>query len=266
MSAFVTAVRAVSRPDRIVKSVMTRFGLGSFALRMQFDAFPRPWLAFGLWHAARLAAKLGQREFTAIEFGVAGGNGLVELERMAALVEREWPVRVRTVGFDLGTGLPAHHDYRDLPYFWRSGHYRMDEAKVRARLTRSQLVLGNVAATVPAYMTQAGQPPIGFIAFDLDYYTSTRDALRIFGGDEAGYLPRVFCYFDDVVGADEIYHSEHTGELLAIKEFNAAHEHQKLAKIHGLAQKRPFECPWAESVQVLHRFRHPQYDTYLGDA
>ncbi len=265
MSLLVSAVRAVASPDRIVRAILKRFELGSFQTRLAFDAFPRPWLAFGLWHAARLASRLGLREISAFEFGVANGNGLVELERMAAAVEREFPVKIQTYGFDLGTGLPAHHDYRDLPYFWRAGHYRMDEAAVRAKLTRSRLVLGPVAETVPRFLEESGIAPVGFIAFDVDYYTSTRDALRIFDGVDAQYLPRVFCYFDDVVGVDEIYHSEHTGELLAIREFNAAHERMKLAKIHGLAQKRPFQCQWAEAIQVLHRFAHPQYDRYLGD-
>lgn len=265
MSLLIAAARAVSSPDRIVKAVLQKLNVGSLQTRLAFDAFPRPWLAYGLWHAAKLASRLGQAEISAIEFGVANGNGLVELERMASRVEREFPVKIQTYGFDLGTGLPQHRDYRDLPYFWRAGHYRMDEAAVRAKLKRSQLILGPVAETVPKFLEEARFAPLGFVAFDVDYYTSTRDALRVFDGRETQYLPRVFNYFDDVVGADDIYHSEHAGELLAIREFNATHEQAKLAKIHGLAQKRPFECPWSEAIQVLHRFQHPQYDTYLGD-
>jgi len=44
--------------------------------------------------------------------------------------------------------------------------------------------------------------PVGFVAFDLDYYSSTKSALSIFEGSAATHLPRVHCYFDDVSSND----------------------------------------------------------------
>ncbi len=62
----------------------------------------------------------------------------------------------------------------------------MDEAKLPSTLHRSELVIGDVKETPsPAHAVW----PIGFISFDLDYYSSTRDAFRIFEGELSCCLP-----------------------------------------------------------------------------
>jgi hypothetical protein len=264
MNRTVQLGRGIARPDRIFKAIIKKYKLGSFEFRLDFDAFPRPWFAYCLWHAAQMGHRLGLPKISAIEFGVASGSGLLELEDLAEEIERTVPIKFEIYGFDLGTGLPRHSDYRDLPYVWQRGFYKMDEAALRRKLKRSTLVIGNVQETVPQFLAKYQPAPIGFVSFDMDYYSSTRDAFTLFEGSHRAFLPRVFCYFDDTIGCDEQLHSEHAGELLAIREFNEAHAHQKLSKIHGLASKRPFECGWAESIHVLHRFEHQQYNTYMG--
>jgi len=119
------------------------------------------------------------------------GDGLVEMERMAHEVSRICPTQIQVVGFDTGTGIPEHVDYRDLPYIWRKGHYRMNVDTVRRRLKNAELVLGDVTDTVPAFLSQLKNAAIGFVAFDLDFYSSSCAALRIFGGPDELYLPRV---------------------------------------------------------------------------
>ncbi len=37
------------------------------------------------------------------------------------------------------------------------------------------------------------------LAFDLDYYSSTKTALQLFEGGPESRLPRVYCYFDDIM-------------------------------------------------------------------
>jgi hypothetical protein len=54
----------------------------------------------------------------------------------------------------------------------------------------------------------------------VDLYSSTRSALHCFEGDDALFLPRVVCYFDDLMSADLRYSCEDVGEMLAIREFN----------------------------------------------
>ncbi len=256
--------RTLLRPERIVQAVIRKLKLGSFESRVDFDAFPRPWFAYCLWHAARVAHRLGLPKLSAIEFGVAGGAGLSDLENLVEEIERCVPVKFEIYGFDLGSGLPMPSDYRDLPYAWRAGFYSMDEAAVRRKLKRSVLVIGNVRDTVPEFLAKYQPAPIGFISFDLDYYSSTRDAFALFDGPHRFFLPRVLCYFDDIIGCDSQLHTEFTGGLLAIREFNDAHADQKLCKVQGLAAKRPFDCSWADMIYALHRFGHEQYDAYVG--
>jgi hypothetical protein len=126
----------------------------------------------------------------------------------------------------------------------------------------ARLVLGDVADTVPRFVRDTTFPPVGFVAFDLDYYSSTAAALALFDAPYERLLPRVVCYFDDVIGDDWELHSEHVGELLAIAEFNQSHPDKKLDKIAGLAWKRPFRSAWNDQMYVLHAFSHPLYCRY----
>jgi hypothetical protein len=107
----------------------------------------------------------------------------------------------------------------------------MDVAKLESRSKFAKLVLGNVAETVPAFL-RSEHAPIGFIIFDLDYYSATAAAFQVFGGPDQGILPRVICYFDDVVSDGYQLHCEYAGELLAIREFN---ESQNESRFHALA-------------------------------
>jgi hypothetical protein len=247
----------------MVGKIMQRFDIGSYNLRLHFHAFPKKGYAYGLYQGALLAKHLGHRRVAAIEFGVAGGNGLVALEDLAQKIHNEVGIEVDVIGFDSGEGLPSttNEDYRDLPYFWQPGFYKMDVERLRRRLKRSRLVLGDIQNTLDPFIHELKQTdtPIAFISFDLDYYSSTVAALRLF--DEAGFdqlLPRTFVYFDDVIGASGELYNEYTGQLLAIREFNAAHQDLKLAPIRHL------RGPFAMNMYALHCFRHPDYCRFVG--
>ncbi|MGF1607955.1 MAG: hypothetical protein ACFCUQ_01070 [Kiloniellales bacterium] len=256
-------LKAIFQPGRLISHAWRRIGVGPFRLRLAFDAVERPHYAYGMYNGALLASRLGYKKLSVIEFGVAGGNGLLAMERLAREVEMEWPVEIEIYGFDMGQGLPPPADYRDLPFEYQHGEFRMDEDKLRARLSRSQLVLGNVRDTVRRFLADFGPAPIGFVAIDLDFYSSTRDALTLFDADHRYLLPRVMCYFDDIVGADWVMFNEHLGELLAIKEFNETHQHRKLAPIHQLRHKRVIERVWNDKMYALHDFQHPRYNDHI---
>ncbi len=258
--------RSLARPSYLVIELWKRVPLGSFRLRMDFDALPRPHYAYCLYEACLQARALGLDHISALEFGVAGGLGLLELERLAPLVTTETGVDIEIYGFDLAKGLPPSDDYRDLPYTWQSGLFSMDVRELERRLTMARLVLGDVAETVPGFLQDSNPAPIGFAAFDLDYYTSTCAALSIFEGHHDRILPRVYCYFDDTIGPDEVLHNEYVGELLAIKEFNDRHEDRKLTPINGLRHKRLIPAAWCDAIWALHTFEHPSYKTYIGDT
>jgi hypothetical protein len=230
---------------------------------MLIDGVERPYYAYGVYQAALEAKALGIKRISAYEFGVAGGHGLVILERLAEQVTRLTGVKIDIYGFDLKTGLPQAADYRNLPYIWRKGFFKMNVHDLQKKLKQStKLILGDVRHTVPKF-SRTDIAPIGFIAFDLDYYSSTRDAFKLFNINDSKMLPRIFCYFDDIVGTDEELMSEYAGELLAIEEFNRTHKIKKIAKIHGLFHKRVIPSTWSDMMYVMHNFKHKLYNVYI---
>jgi len=253
MSAIVDILltRVIQIPG--IRRLWVRFPFGSVPTRVRYDVWDRPNYAYGVNSAAELACKLGLPGITVIEFGVAGGNGLISLERIAAIVGQHFGIKISVFGFDTGEGMPASVDYRDLPYVWSRGFYRMDRAGLESKLTSAKLVIGKVEETLTSFVAPY---PIGFIAFDLDYYSSTKSAFRAF---EADHLPRVYCYFDDTIWPESACHNDYTGELCAIREFNMEHIDTKICQIHGLAHTQPRKAGWNEAIYVFHDFKHPLY-------
>jgi Flp pilus assembly protein TadD len=234
--------------------------------RVYLSLVPRPAYAYGLFRSASLARELGVQRITAVEIGVAGGNGLLALEQNAAEVAELTGVAIEVVGFDTGTGLLEPADYRDMPYFFQAGLYRMDVAQLKERLTRAQLVLGDAARTISEFL-QTDPAPIGFASFDMDVYSSTHEVLRNFDESTSHtlFLPRTNLYFDDVTGTQGQYYNEFTGELLAIEEYNARNSAAKIAEDRTF-RTLPMNTAWHHGAFVLHRFEHPSYNTFVSPA
>jgi len=243
---------------------MSLANLGLIPKRKRYDLglVNRPHYAYGIRSAATEAKKLGYEGITVIEFGVAGGNGLVAMEEHAAYVEREVGIRIAVVGFDSGSGLPAPQDFRDAPFLWAGGDFAMDQEKLQSRLSRAELVLGDVANTVVEFTQGINESePIGFVSFDLDYWSSTVSALNIFRQSPHVCLPRVWCYFDDIVAM-----IPDIGELLAIDQFNDEMSQRKLRHPYALRTNIPFRPVWANQMFQAHFFDHSRYSTHLAEA
>jgi hypothetical protein len=193
-----------------------------------------------------------------IEFGVAGGNGLVAMEKISERVEQQFGIRIDIYGFDTGVGLPRVADYRDVPNVASIGWYVMDQAKLRGRLRGSQLILGDIKDTIVEFM--ASKPaPIAFLACDLVLYTSTRSALRVLDADERMLLPRFHCNLDDVFG---FAYGDYNGERLAIHEFNTTRPMRKVSSICGSRHYVPagrFNDMWVEKCWITYIFDHSMY-------
>ena len=218
----------------------------------------RPFYTWGVLQGAYLAAAIGVNRISVIEFGVAGGNGLVSLELIAGKVEKIFGITIDVYGFDTGGGLPKPTDYRDCPNLWSTGYFAMDKEKLQSRLQRARLVLGSVEDTVPTFI-ESKPAPVAFVSFDLDYYSSTMQAFRLLEADEELLLPRIHCYFDDITG---FTYSDYTGERLAISEFNAAHPMRKISPIYGLKHFLPAphaDSWWPEMFFMAHIFDHGSY-------
>jgi len=219
----------------------------------------KPMYVWGAVQAAALAKVLGITQISIIEFGVAGGFGLLSLERTSELVENKTGIRIDVYGFDTGHGLPKPQDYRDQPNMWVQGQLPMNRSVLEKKLRNSSLRIGPVKETVPQFLE--GKPPaVAFVSFDLDLYTSTRDALTLLAAEHESLLPRVVCYFDDIMGHT---YNDFAGERLAIAEFNEQHSMRKLSPNYGLryflpqqfAHDRYWDC-----FYLAHLFEHPLYN------
>jgi hypothetical protein len=205
-----------------------------------------------------LAKALGYDRISVIEFGVAGGKGLLSLEKIAQKFERIYKINIDIYGFDTGTGLPKPKDYRDLPNMYREGRFPMDINKLKTRLEKAQLMLGLIEDTIGEFI-QSSPAPIAFIAVDLDYYSATIHALRCLVSEEKILLPRIYCYFDDILGRSCC---EYNGERLAIAEFNESNRMRKIAPIYGLKFYLPHSFSnqmWLEKFFMAHIFDHALY-------
>src|ERR1035441_9247881 len=90
-----------------VRTLWNWFPLGSLATRVRYGIFDRPHYAYGVYSAADLAKRLGLSSIQVIEFGVAGGKGLIALERIAAAIETDLGIQISVSGFDSGEGMPV---------------------------------------------------------------------------------------------------------------------------------------------------------------
>lgn len=246
-------VLAEEPPFRLAAAAYVKRLSGNLRRQERWDTWSRPNYLTGVLRAADQAKIEGVPAISVFEFGVAGGNGLVALQEVAAAVERETGIRVSVFGFDLGheQGLPAFSgDYRDHPDKWQTGDFPMNEPVLRARLTeRTTLILGNVAETVPHFVETALVHPVGFVAIDVDLYSSARDALQIFTHPKRKMLLHVPMYFDDIQ-----FFSSHkfAGELLAIDEVNRSNSGVVIDEWRGI-HDRPFhERTWVRSMYVAH--------------
>jgi hypothetical protein len=210
-----------------------------------------------------LAKKLGYQRISVLEFGAAGGRGLVNLEYHAQEISKLLAIDIDIYGFDTAEGLPEPLDYRDLPYHWKKGFYKMDVPRLKARLKKAELVLGDIKDTSKDFFEKYRPAPIGAIAYDFDFYSSTVVALNMLGAGERYYLPRVFCYFDDTIGTEIELYNDYSGERLAINEFNQAHNDIKFGLPYFLLAK-PVVEPWYHNIWLCHFFKHSRYNDFVS--
>jgi len=238
---------------------------GSLRERIRFDLEGRPAYAFGLLAAADAAKFAGVKKITAIEFGVATGEGLLELVRLSALVTQETGIEIDVVGFDNGTGLPTPKSYRDHPEIWAAGDFAMGSPeRLKEVLPRNcRLILGDAEETINEFLSVfQDEAPIGFCILDLDNYSSTIAALQVYAASSTHYLPAGVAYFDDTLGGPQsfgsLYRNPKCGQLLAIDEFNACHSTRAITPIRTLKYRRPlFHEQWIEQIYGVHILDHP---------
>lgn len=157
---------------------------GSFRSKVAFDLVIRQQHAYGILAAADIAKTQGVATVALLEFGVASGAGLLNICQVANSVTAATGVNFLVFGFDTGKGMPPPLSYRDHPELYQEGDFPMDNAALEARLPpNAKLILGELSKTIPKFLaTTDSTVPIGFISIDVDYYSSTVDALRVLDG------------------------------------------------------------------------------------
>jgi hypothetical protein len=243
--------------------VIKEFKIGSYEQRLRIGAVDRPYYGYCVYNAAALAKKLGYRQISVLEFGVAGGSGLANLEYHAQKISKFLAIDIDIYGFDTGEGLPEPVDYRDLPYHWKKGFYQMDVTELRARIKKAKLILGDIKDTSKDFFSTYNPFPIGAIVYDFDFYSSTVAALNMLGAGERYYLPRVFCYFDDTTGSEIELYNDYTGERLAINEFNQAYKDVKFGLPYHLLSRKVVET-WYHRIWICHFFKHSRYNDFVS--
>lgn len=230
---------------------------------LSINAFQRPHYAYCVYHGAVLAKRLGHSAISVAEMGVAGGKGLLYLEKISARIEKELDIRIDVYGFDTGEGLPKLVDYKDLPHWFQHGQYQMNHSPLKQKLKKAQLILGNVKETIDEFFKKHQPAPFAAIMNDLDFYSSTIDSFELFKAHESFLLPRMFLYFDDIIGGPLEMYGQYTGELKAIEEFNQTHDTLKIEINRNLTAR--LNETWAHQIYHFHKFDHSQYNQYVGN-
>jgi hypothetical protein len=248
----------------LMKRLITGLKLGGYGWRIEIGAVERPHYGYCIYNGALLAKRLGYKKISVIEFGVAGGAGLINIEYHAEQTARILGIQIEVYGFDMGKGLPRPIDYRDLPYYWRKGFFKMDKGKVQRRLRFAKLIIGDIRHTARRFIMDCHPAPIAAVMIDFDLYSSTIAGLKLFDIPERYLLPRIFCYFDDTIGSEIELYNDYTGERLAINEFNRMHKYKKFCVPYHLLGQKVVE-QWCHQISIFHHFRHSKYNQFIGE-
>lgn len=233
-------------------------GLGSTRAKIIFDVLVRQQHAYGILRAADEAASRKLPGVTVVELGVGGGAGLMNLCELAERISRLTNVRISVVGFDTGVGMPPPKDFRDHPELYQTGWFPMNREKLTANLPPfARVILGDIAETIPQFVQSLSpESPIGFVTLDVDYYSSSIEALKLLLGRANCYLPVVPMYVDDICLPS---HNPACGELLAMREFNELHRHRFISFDKFLPNSRVFKhAEWLLHMYNVQIFDHPE--------
>lgn len=232
--------------------------IGGLRSKVAFDLVVRRQHAFGMLKAADDAKARGLAEVTVVELGVASGTGLLNICEIGRRVTEETGVGFRVVGFDTGEGMPPPADYRDHPEIYKEGWFPMDkQALGRSLPANAEIRFGPIAETIASFTAQlTPEAPLAFTTLDVDFYSSSKDALGLFEGRPDAYLPYVNLYVDDLALST---HTRFAGELLAVREFNDEHDLRKIDFDWNLANGRVFKhAEWLTHMFKLHVLDHPE--------
>jgi hypothetical protein len=230
-------------------------------LSLKFKKF-RPHYECILFEACYEAKKLDYKEVSVLELGVAGGNGIIALEKYKTKMEKIFNIKINIYGFDSGNGLPKPLSVLDPTFLWQEGKYKIDKKKIELN-TNSKIFFGDIRNTIDDFANYYPKNIIS-IFFDLDLYSSTKSFLDQLFKLEKFLCPRVYCFFDNIFNINH-YLNKFNGELGAINEFNKTSLNMKLAC--SLDNLNDYKFPLAKNMlYILHNFNHKDYNKYINES
>ena len=161
---------------------------------------PRANYALGILMAAHQAKELNYKKISIIELGCWNLEGLIDIENYIHDIKKFIDIDFKVYGFELGTGhIKEETDPRNRLYDLSGGNYTFKKKDNLKKLTISKLILGDVKDTVPKFLEEGhlDDAPLGFIIFDLGFYSSAKNALQLLKSDSKRYLPRSIIYSDN---------------------------------------------------------------------
>jgi hypothetical protein len=233
----------------------------SLRRKIDFDLVLRKQHAFALLNLADQAKRLGVKSATVIEFGVASGAGLLNLQNVSKRITKLTGIAFSIVGFDTGQGMPPPQSYKDHPELYQAGDFPMDFDALSKLLDKNvELIIGPLDKTIADFASRDfARSPIGFVSIDVDYYSSTMDALKVFEGPADNFFPRIIVWLDDI---GNLNHNSKCGELAAILDFSHQHPLRPIERHPSLRNHRIFKnAPWIDHIYQCHVLDHPIRNT-----
>ena len=93
-------------------------------LSLKFKTF-RPHYETILLESVLEAKKIGYKTVSILELGVAGGNGIIALEKYKEKIQNLTNIKINIYGFDTGEGLPDINNKFDAPFLWKKGDFKI---------------------------------------------------------------------------------------------------------------------------------------------
>ncbi|MDA9979801.1 hypothetical protein N9E88_06035 [Gammaproteobacteria bacterium] len=211
-------IERLSEPIHLNIAALFVYIFGSYRKKIDFDLVLRSQHAFALLKAADYAVKHDKKKVTVIEFGVANGAGLYNIQAIAKKITNITGIAFDIFGFDTAEGMPPPESFKDHPDLYREGDFPMDFEKLQKALdSNTHLIIGPIQETIKKFTERNFEDsPIAFISIDVDFYSSTVESLKVLEMTSNQYLPRVTIYLDDL---QDDSHNSWCGESAAVHEF-----------------------------------------------
>ena len=250
----------------IYKKYKKKPNIRDFLNLIKKGILPRPHYALGMLLAAKQAKDLGYKSIKVLELGCWNFEGIIDLEHYANDIQEFLKINIEIFGFTLKEGLPKYKPNKyDRLHTWSPSDCAVTNKKNYEKLNHAKIYFGDVKKTIPKmkieYKKSLSTSPIGFIIYDLDYYTSTLKGLNLLKMNHNFFLPRTYLYFDDL-----FLSSEYEGERKAITEFNKKNKY-KISDIGELAEQLSINWPkWiylGKRLKVVNFFDHKNHNTKI---